>query len=183
MFRFFRLVQKSVDNASPFNKVNEAYNRVLDSINREIAYECGILIYDIINKNINYNQLSEKEKNLIELLNELDYIDINDADNTISINIPIFLNFEISTVIRDLSDIILISIFPLVKEVFDNFEVNASKLTPIRHKVDIKETANELWHQIFGATNEYLVKEGFVALPQNIDGQGRYLRSLTVPNY
>ncbi|HBD63835.1 MAG TPA: hypothetical protein DC038_05290, partial [Clostridiales bacterium] len=97
MFRFFRLVQKSVDNASPFNKVNEAYNRVLDSINREIAYECGILIYDIINKNINYNQLSEKEKNLIELLNELDYIDINDADNTISINIPIFLNFEIST--------------------------------------------------------------------------------------
>lgn len=183
MFRFFRLVQKSVDNASPFNKVNEAYNRILDSINREIAYECGILIYDIINKDINYNQLSEKEKNLIELLNELDYIDINDVDNTISINIPIFLNFEISSVIRELSDIILISIFPLVKEVFDNFEVNASKLSPIRHNVDIKETANELWHQIFGATNEYLVKEGFVALPQNIDGQGRYLRSLTVPNY
>lgn len=181
MFRVLRLVQKSVDSASPFNKANESYNRVLDSMNREIAHECGILICDIINKNIKYSQLSEKEKNLSKFLNELEYIDINETDNTMSINIPVFYNFEISTVIRELSDFILINIFPLVREVFDNFQVNASKLTPIRHRVDIKETANELWHQIFGATNEYLVKEGFVASPQNIDGQGRYLRSLTVP--
>jgi hypothetical protein len=181
MFRVLRLVQKSVDSASPFNKANESYNRVLDSMNREIAHECGILICDIINKNIKYSQLSEKEKNLSKFLNELEYIDINKTDNTMSINIPVFYNFEISTVIRELSDFILINIFPLVKEVFDNFQVNASKLTPIRHRVDIKETANELWHQIFGATNEYLVKEGFVASPQNIDGQGRYIRSLTVP--
>lgn len=181
MFRVLRLVQKSIDSASPFNKANESYNRVLDSMNREIAHECGILICDIINRNIKYSQLSEKEKNLSKFLNELEYIDINETDNTMSINIPVFYNFEISTVIRELSDFILINIFPLVKEVFDSFEVNASKLTPIRHRVDIKETANELWHQIFGATNEYLVKEGFVASPQNIDGQGRYLRSLTVP--
>jgi hypothetical protein len=62
-----------------------------------------------------------------------------------------------------------------------NFEVNASKLTPVRHKVDIKETANELWHQIFGAVNEYLVKEGVVASPNYIEGQGKYLRSLEMP--
>lgn len=180
MYRIFRLVQESVDNASPFNKLNISYNRVLDNMNREIVSECGILICNVINNEIKYNQLSEKEKNLAKFLNELEYIDIND-DNTISINIPVFYDFEISTVFRELSDTILISIFPIVKEVFDNFQVNAAKLTPIRHRIDIKETANELWHQIFGATNEYLVKKGFVALPDNIDGQGRYLKSLVIP--
>lgn len=78
---------------------------------------------------------------------------------------------------------IIVNIFPIVKEIYDSFEVSASRLTPIRHKVDIKEKANEVWHQIFGATNEYLVKEGFVATPNNIDGQGRYLRSLIMPGY
>lgn len=70
----------------------------------------------------------------------------------------------------------------LNKQVFDNFEVNASKLTPVRHGTNIKETANEVWHQIFGATNEYLVKIGFEATPNHIVGQGRYLRSVTLPN-
>lgn len=181
MFRVLRLVQKSIDNSSPFGEVNEAYNRVLDSVNKELAYECGVLICNIINNNLKYEDLSQKEKNLAKFLKELEYININKSDNNISINIPIFYNFEISTVIREMSDILLLNIFPLVKDIFYNFEVNTANLTPIRHKVDIKETANELWHQIFGATNEYLVKEGFVAVPDNIDGQGRFLRSITVP--
>lgn len=180
MFRVFRHVQKSIDSASTFNKVNEAYNRVLDSKNREIADECGNLICNITNKNIKYSQLSEKEKNLSRFLNELEYININETDDIMSINIPVFYNSEISTIIKELADIILTNIFPLAREVFDNFERNSSKLTPIQHRVDIRETANELWHQIFGTTNEYLVKEGFVSSPQNVDGQGRYLRSLIV---
>jgi hypothetical protein len=181
MFRVFRLVQKNVDNASPFNKVNVSYNKILDNRNKEIACECGMLIRSVINNNIKYSKLSEKEKRLAQFLSELEYIDINVEDDTISINIPVFYDFEISSVIRELSDTILINIFPIVKEVFENFEVNASKLTPVRHKVDIKETANELWHQIFGAVNEYLVKEGVVASPNYIEGQGRYLRSLEMP--
>ena len=180
MYRFFRLLQKGVDSASPFSKVNIAYNRILDDKNKEIACECGRLISKIINNNFIYDKLSEKEKNLARFLNELEYIVINNEDNTISIKIPIFYDFELTTVTRELSDMILINIFPIVKEVFDNFEVKGSRLTSIRHRVDIREIANELWHQIFGATNEYLVEEGFVASPGNIDGQVRYLRSLTM---
>lgn len=112
-------------------------------------------------------------------MQELEYISINE-DNSISVNITVFYDFEVATTIKELSDIILENIFPIVKEIFDSFEINVSEITPVRHNVDIKETANELWHQIFGATNEYLVKEGFVATPNNIDGQGRYLRSLTI---
>lgn len=181
MFRFFRLTQKSVSNASPFDTANIAYNKILDNINKETAYECGMLMCKIISDNIKYNKLSAKEKNLAQFLEELEYISINDNDNTISAAVPVFYNFEASTVINDLSNIVLMSIFPIVKETFENFKANVSRITPVKHYVDIKETANEVWHQIFGAANEYLVKEGFVASPDNIDGQGRYLRSLTIP--
>ncbi|MDT8718440.1 hypothetical protein IAI10_17375 [Clostridium sp. 19966] len=181
MFRFFRLTQKNIDSASPFHKVNIVYNKILDKMNKEIAYECGTLIHNAIDNNIQYSKLSEEEKSRVELLKELEYISINGDDNIISVDVPIFYDFELSTIIKELSDVILENILPIVKEVFDSFEVNASILTPVRHKVNIKETANEVWHQIFGAINEYLVKEGFVATPNNIDGQGRYLRSLTIP--
>ncbi|MDU4891438.1 MAG: hypothetical protein E6344_15000 [Clostridium sp.] len=179
MFRFFRLTQKSIHSASPFDKVNIAYNNVLDRMNKKIAYECGNLIRSVIEKDITYSQLSEQEKSIAQFLQELEYISINE-DNSISVNITVFYDFEVATTIKELSDIILENIFPIVKEIFDSFKINVSEITPVRHNVDIKETANELWHQIFGATNEYLVKEGFVATPNNIDGQGRYLRSLTI---
>lgn len=91
-----------------------------------------------------------------------------------------FYNFEKTSILKELSDIILSNIIPIVKDVFNNFEVNASELTSVRHKVDPKEIANELWHQIFGATNEYLVKEGFVVCPDTYEGEGRYLRSFTI---
>lgn len=180
MFRFFRLTQKSIDSASPFDKANKLYNKVLDKMNKAIAYECGLLIQNIITSNTQYIKLSDKEMDIAQFLKELEYVTINEEDNTILVNVPVFYNDELTTIVREISDSILINIFPIVKEVFDSFEVNASTLTAVRHKVDVKETANEVWHQIFGAANEYLVKEGFVAAPINVDGQGRYLRSITI---
>lgn len=180
LFRFFKLAQKSIDSASSFNKLNASYNKLLDSVNKEIACKCGKLINSIINNNIRYNELSEKEKDLARFLKELKYIDISFEDNTLSIEVPVFYDFEMSTIIKEISDIILVGIFPMVKEVFNNFEVNVSRLTSVRHRVDIKEAANEVWHQIFGAANEYLVKKSFVALPDNVNGEGRYLKSIII---
>jgi hypothetical protein len=68
----------------------------------------------------------------------------------------------------------------LVEEIFNKFESKSTGLTAVRHKVDMKETANELWHQIFGAANEYLVKEEFVEAPNFLEGEGRYLRSILI---
>lgn len=181
MFRFLRLAQNGVNSSSTFGDLNVAYNKILDSKNKEIAYECGKLICNSISKNIKYSELSSKERNLADFLKELEYITINESDDSILVKVPVFYDFEMDSVIREISDIILINIFPEVKNIFDSFETNAANLTSIIHLVDIKETANELWHQIFGATNEYLVKEGFVEVPQDIKGQGRYLRSIIVP--
>ena len=178
MFRYFRLIQKSVDNASEFKEVNIAYNKVLDDFNRVIAEECGTLICNILNNKVIYDELSEKEKKLIKFLCEFGYIDIKNGCMTIKE--PIFYESEISTIVNELSDIMLISIFPIVKEIFHEFESSVANITPLRHKVDIRETANEVWHQIFGSINEYLVKEGFVARPDCIEGEGRYLRSIII---
>jgi len=46
----------------------------------------------------------------------------------------------------------------------------------------VDEVANEMWHQIFGYTNEYLVKCGFVQEPEYEDGQGRYLQAIYCNN-
>jgi hypothetical protein len=56
----------------------------------------------------------------------------------------------------------------------------ATELTAIKHENNMKEIAIELWHQVFGFTNEYLAQVGFVQSPEYINGEGRYLRSLTI---
>ncbi len=148
-------------------------------MNKDIAKRCGELIYDAYNNSINYNQLTNQDKNLISFLNEINYITINDESKSISVNIPIFKSND-KVIINEISDIILSNIFPIVDDTFENFERSAPDLTGVIHKVDIKEIANELWHQIFGLANEYLVKKSFVHKPEYISGEGRYLRSLYV---
>jgi hypothetical protein len=176
IFRFFKIVQKSVQGATAFCELNTSYNKLLDSMGKEIAFKCGKLICKIIRGN--YTTVDEEP--LINFLKELEYVDINEDDSTIYINIPVFYESENTTIIREISHLILTNIHPIVKEVFENFQVNSSDLTWVKHNVDIKEIANELWHQIFGATNEYLVKEKFVSSPPCVDGEGRYFRSITV---
>ncbi|MEG2289029.1 MAG: hypothetical protein RSA29_12340 [Clostridium sp.] len=180
LYRFFRLTQKSIDNASPFHDLNISYNKVVDEMNRETANKCGELICKIISDNLRYNELSETEKGLAGFLEELEYVEIDDINNAVVIKVPVFHAFENKTVIKKISDTILNGIYPIVKDVFENFNISGSRLTSVRHEVDMKEIANELWHQIFGATNEYLVKVGFVATPHNVDGEGRYLRSFRI---
>ncbi|MBD8047178.1 hypothetical protein [Clostridium faecium] len=179
VYRFFRVVQKGLENSSPFYDLNLSYIKVIDDVNKDIAKRCGELIYDAYNNSINYKQLTNQDKNLIKFLSEINYITINDESKSISVNIPIFKSND-KVIINEISDIILSNIFSIVEDTFENFERNAPDLTGVIHKVDIKEIANELWHQIFGSANEYLVKKSFVYKPEYISGEGRYLRSLYV---
>jgi hypothetical protein len=181
MFRFFRLVQRGLNSLTPSNDINEAYMRVIDDMNKETAKRCGDLLCNIADNTARYNDYTEQEKNLLSFLKEIQYICIDSVDGSISINVPVFYPSDRQAV-KNIGDIILSNIYPIVKEVFENFEVNAADLTAVRHKVDIKEIANELWHQIFGFTNEYLVKQGFVGMPPFINGEGRYLRSFWIKN-
>ncbi|MDE7261207.1 MAG: hypothetical protein K2N78_03975 [Oscillospiraceae bacterium] len=52
------------------------------------------------------------------------------------------------------------------------------ELTAVRHGVPPKETANELYHVLFGGVNEEIVKRGLTAAPPRRPGEGRYLRCI-----
>lgn len=53
-------------------------------------------------------------------------------------------------------------------------------ITAVRHGVDRKEIANELYHIVFGSINELLVAGGRVAMPCDIPGEGRYLKCIEI---
>lgn len=115
----------------------------------------------------------------IAFLRELGYVTCTDAGRTVRLRVPVF-QVEDSAVTCDLSALVLSCIYPVVQRVFGDFSRQAGGLTAIRHGVDISELGNEVWHQIFGLANEYLVEQGFVAAPERIEGQGRYLKSIAV---
>lgn len=51
-------------------------------------------------------------------------------------------------------------------------------LKALDHGVPIDDIANELYHQIFGQINEYLMADGFYEEAEHIEGEGRYHRAL-----
>ena len=156
--------------------LNLSYIKILDSKNKEIADKCGELILKIHNSNVTYGELSEIEKEYADFLIELDYLKYNSLSDDIKLMVPIIKESD-RAIIDEISDIVLNEIFDVVKEFFLSLNTVSYDLTAIKHGVDIKEIANELWHQVFGLTNEYLVNVGFVASPRHIIGEGRYLKS------
>ncbi|SFQ50496.1 hypothetical protein SAMN02910358_02516 [Lachnospiraceae bacterium XBB1006] len=53
---------------------------------------------------------------------------------------------------------------------------DCKELMANRHQVPVKDTANELYHLIFGEVNEQLVRRGFVERPVYHEAGGRYLQ-------
>jgi hypothetical protein len=181
MFRFFKLIEKNLNKATPFHDLNIAYIKVIEDMNKEIAKSCGELIRNIIINHTKYNEFAPKERNLIDMLKELEYINIDKEDESILINIPVFFANE-KNIIKDISDAILLNIFPIMREGIEEFEANTYDLTAMKHNVKLEEIVNQLGRQILGETSKYLAREGFIAVPDNIGEEGRYLRSFSI-NY
>ncbi|MGG7165432.1 hypothetical protein [Clostridium ihumii] len=105
----------------------------------------------------------------------MEYLKKEEGRN-IELNIPIF-NENDKKIIYKIGEIILNEIYEQVNKILISLEDNKLNITAIKHKVKIKEILNEMWHQIFGLTNEYLCNIGFVEKPENKDCEGRYLKS------
>jgi hypothetical protein len=179
MFRFFRKAIKSLESTVPFNDLNFAYIKLIEARNKEIAERCGELMLKISKRKIEISELSYNEKNLADFLYSLGYVQIDKMNNMVQCKVPIFEKVD-NKIINEISEIILSDIFSVVKTTFDDFEKNASDLTAIKNKVNIKEISIELWHQVFGFTNEYLVEQKFVEMPEYKKGEGRYLKSFWI---
>lgn len=178
IFRFFRMAHKSLEAATPFHDLNISYMKLIDNMNKEITKRCGEIICEINNGYINYNELSERDKSIVDFLKEMNYLSLNNKNGSLDVKVPIFYSKD-NEIVNELAAIILSNIYPIVEKVFESLGVEMRELTAITHRVPIKEIGNEIWHQIFGQTNEYLVRQGFVETPENIEGEGRYLRSFS----
>ncbi|GAA0124963.1 hypothetical protein UT300019_08650 [Clostridium sp. CTA-19] len=179
IYRYFRMIPESIDEGIKFHSLNIAYMDILDDFNNIIAKECGSLIKNIFTNNRKYVDLNNKERKLANFLIELNYLNIDKANGHLNIDVPVFFNSE-RDIIQRIGEIILLDILPYVEKTFMELKRSMDKLTSIKHEVSIKDIGNELWHQIFGYTNEYLVKSEFVATPKFKEGEGRYLQSIVI---
>lgn len=177
-YRFFRMVNKNNHNISEFIDLNKTYNELNESMNKSLMNDCGNLIIKISQGYNAYNSYEEYERQLIEFLKEINYVEI-DKEHKVIIKIPIF-DKSYMDIVKAIAEVILPHIESTVKDFFSDIEISSKEITPIKHNIDIKEIANELWHLVFGFINESLVKSGFVALPYSSSIEGRYLQSLYV---
>ncbi|WP_346915823.1 hypothetical protein [Clostridium sp.] len=179
MYRFFRMTQQSIKESTPFQDTNLTYIKIIDKTNKDIAEKCGQLVLRVFSEATNYNELSSEDKELAIFLKDMDYINIDETSNKLYCNVPIFQEEDMK-IVTEISEIILTEILEIVKSTLSSLEKNSKDLTAIKHKVNIKEVGNELWHQTFGRANEELIARGIVAKPYSSEQEGRYLRSMKI---
>lgn len=90
--------------------------------------------------------------------------------------VPVF-NQTDEPIITDLAELIKENLYDAVVCTLQNIQTNLV-ITATRHGVPASEIANELYHILFGAINEELVKRGLTAAPPHKPGEGRYLQCI-----
>ena len=176
MYRFTRVFDSEPHELAQFLDRSEDIGMLLSSDTESIASMCSSMVKRIISDSAYWTDLSDDVETAL-LLSELGYISGRQENNRISMMVPVFYQDEQPLIIAA-GDIVLPQIDDAVRQAFDSFSMCTGDFTAVKHMVDIKEIGNELWHQIFGLTNEHLAKTGFVDKPQHIDGQGRFFRSI-----
>jgi len=176
MYRFTRVFDSEPHELTQFLDRAEDIETPLSSDMESIASRCSSMVKRIVSHDVYWSDLTDDAETAL-LLSELGYISGRQEDNHISMIVPVFYQDEQPLIIA-VGDIILPRIDNAVKRAFDSFSMCTGDFTAVRHMVDVGQIGNELWHQIFGLTNEHLARTGFVDKPQHIDGQGRFFRSI-----
>ena len=178
MYRFTRVFDSEPHELVQFLDRAEDIEMLLSSDMKSIASRCSSMVKRIVSNDVYWTDLTDDAETAL-LLSELGYVSGRQENNHISMMVPVFYQDE-QPLITAVGDIVLPQIDNAVKRAFDSFSLRTGDFTAVKHMVDIKEIGNELWHQIFGFTNEHLAKTGFVDKPQHIDGQGRFFRSIRI---
>ena len=176
MYRFTRIFDSEPHELAQFLNRSEDIEMLLSSDMKSIASRCSSMVKRIVSNDVYWTDLAEDADTAL-LLSELGYVSGRQENNHISMMVPVFYPDE-QPLITAVGDIVLPQIDNAVRQAFDSFSMCTGDFTAVRHMVDIGEIGNELWHQIFGLTNEHLAKTGFVDQPPHIDGQGRFFRSI-----
>ncbi len=175
MFRFLRMFQKCISHFSPYNELNTLYNDIITEYNDNFFDICYNIFMKAQKDIIVVDSLNKMEKKVLALLCEMRYLEVE--NKMINIVVPIFYTSE-AKLIRTIGENVLSTIFEDVKRAF--LELERINLTSNKHHVERRDIANEMWHQIFGFTNDYLISGGFIQAPDSYEGEGKYLKSITI---
>lgn len=169
-YRYFRRIQSSVQSSTEHLRLNEIYNTFVQEANTNLMRELGSLIQRYIVDNTEV--YSDKELEKLVFIEEMGYITI-DASSIVH-NVPIFTK----ELLDEISNFTLKLIDETIAELFSDLEVSIGGLSSVIHGVSYAEIGNELWHQVFGNINEYLVNKGFFQKLEIKEGEGRYLKAI-----
>jgi len=122
------------------------------------------------------NTLSNEENIFYEFYKSIGYFSEGEM---VEFVIPVF-DERVKEEVLNLSNFVLDLIKEDVIRLFSTVKDVCSSLASLNHGVEVDEIANELWHQLFGNINEYLVEKGFFAKPENKVNEGRYFQSLHI---
>ena len=170
LFRFLRM-KDQLGPSEACRQLNLSPNPIMENPEEHILELCS----SIILKAPSADTLAS-ERHAAAFLQELEYISV---DSTVSVALKVpFFRTQDRDAITAISERVMELMVPILEVEFANLPDKLPGLSSLDHVVDGKEIANELWHQVFGRINEELVRDGLLAKPKHILGEGRYFRAL-----
>lgn len=180
MFRLMKQVALRLNEVTPNPELNLSYIHILEQRNSQLVQVCANVIKKVLSSDCSDSTLLNEEIDAVNLLKILKYIELDESAEKV-ISVPVFLDAD-RPVIDKISSYLIQTIETEVASEFSNLRSKMQKLSAIVHGVDEKEIANELWHQVFGKMNEYLVRAGLISNPKSRIGEGRYFQAIYVNN-
>ncbi len=178
LYRFYRQAHLKLKNLSNYEQLNLSYIQLLERQNQLLAEECAHFINRLLKDKVSLSNLSSIEKTQFEFLQALGYLELDDKFK-IEFKVPVFYSQD-KALLKDVSDFLLSLIEDEVNALFHTIKDTYTDLSAVKHGVNTKEISNELWHQVFGNINEYLVENRFFEKPDFIEGEGRYFQCLYI---
>jgi len=164
-YRYFRLVQANPKN---IDAINKSFNFEFSSFEEKQMSELAASILKVLNQ----EPLTSREFENLDILRQFDYIELK--EDKVIFKVPV-ISFDC---VKEIANEVLSLIEEEVSTIFSNFEHKLKGLSALSHQATLKEIGNEMWHQVFGEINSYLIQEGLFLEPHFTESEGRYLRAL-----
>ena len=176
LFRFIKQATTKLGNVSTSEELNCSYLPLYEKHVKNLLAACSNLVCKILSSPLSLSSLNLEESAITDFLIKLNYIGVIEQD-LLEITVPVFQGLD-HGIISDLSDYLMKLLENDITEGLTRIGENASGLSAVRHGIDEKEIANDLWHHVFGKVNKLLIGEGMMANPEFLAGEGRYLQAI-----
>ncbi len=172
---FITNIERIVVGGIRYERLGLLYNKLLREFHQSTIFKFGELLHRIANGKTYLTELNDEDQRLLSFLQEMQYVSYKDS--LIHAKVPIFEPAD-TLILKDIAKLILFDIFEDVQTALIAIAKEIPEFTPIRHDVDPADTANPIWHHVFGLVNEQLMSNRLIASPKSIETEGRYLKAL-----